>query len=356
MLDANLDENTLEFTGFGFGSHEVNLPTPTSTLSQGVDLDNNLVVRVESSYDPSSRKLTVRFKGIDTRTGEHHEDGFLPPNNNEPEGEGYVSFRVQPKADTPSGTRIVNTATIIFDPHLGQNPPMTTNEHALTLDKQSPNVQVTAMADVQPKPTFTVQWQGEDDASGLEYAEIWYSEDGGAFRLWQTLTPSETRQQTGSATFTGKFGYTYRFYAAGRDRVGNRAADPSSAQATTIAGAAPNLAAGLQLIALPVASEDADAKRVLNFEADKLAVYDPASGYIRYPNTSLQVGQGYWVQLPSAQRPVDGQTAGKAAGASPCAYITVTIAQRLPSVSPPADGGFRSAYRRNRHLPRKQQA
>ncbi len=125
-------------TQFGFGNRHVTLPAPASRLSQGVDLGNNLVVRVESSYDPSTRKLRVVFKGIDTRTGDYYDDGFLPPNNNEPEGEGYVSFRIRPKAGVDSGTRIVNKATITFDPHLGSNPAMETNEHVLTLDKQAP--------------------------------------------------------------------------------------------------------------------------------------------------------------------------------------------------------------------------
>lgn len=303
ILDENLDGSTLVFTGFGFGSNEVVLPVPSASLSQGVDLGNNLVVRVEGSYDPSSRKVTVRFKGIDTRTGEHYEDGFLPPNNNEPEGEGYVSFRVLPKADVPSGTRIVNKATITFDPHLGSNPPMETNEHALTLDKQAPDVTIAEIAGQQPKPTFTVGWQGTDDSSGIVQAEIYYSTDGGAFQLWRALSPEESRQQTGSATFQGKFGYTYRFYAVGGDKVGNRSTVPAEPQAIVSAGVAPEVPAGLRLIALPVVSEEADAKQVLSFDTDKLAAYVPGTGYARYPNAALQVGRGYWVQLPSAQRP-----------------------------------------------------
>ncbi len=303
ILDANLDETTLEFTAFGFGSNDIRLSAPVRALSQGVDLGNNLVVRVESSYDPATRKLTVRFRGIDTRTGEHHENGFLPPNVNEPEGEGYVSFRIQPKADTPSGTRIVNTATILFDPHLGGNPPMTTNEHAVTIDKQSPAVTVRNLREVEPKPRFRVEWEGADDASGIEGTEIWYSENGGPFQLWQVLQPGETRSDIGSSMFAGKFGYTYRFYAVARDRVNNRSDHPSSPQTSTTAGAAPTIPAGLQLIALPVVSEDADARRVLNFEADKLAGYASGTGYVRYPNTSLGVGRGYWVQMPNAQVP-----------------------------------------------------
>jgi len=290
-------------TQFGFGNRHVTLPAPASRLSQGVDLGNNLVVRVESSYDPSTRKLRVVFKGIDTRTGDYYDDGFLPPNNNEPEGEGYVSFRIRPKAGVDSGTRIVNKATITFDPHLGSHPAMETNEHVLTLDKQAPQVRIAEMPGVQNKPTFSVGWEGTDDASGVTQAEVWYSANGGALQLWQAFTPDDSRQQTGSAVFKGKFGYTYRFYALGEDKVGNRMAMPAEPQATTTAGVAPEVSAGLRLIALPVVSEEPNAQRVLGFEADKLAVYEPASGYVRYPNVALQVGRGYWVQLPAAQRP-----------------------------------------------------
>jgi WD40 repeat protein len=313
-LDANLDGSTLVFTGFGFGDHEVTLPVPLSTLSQGIDLGNNLVVRVEGGYDPSTSQITVRFKGIDTRTGEHYEGGFLPPNRNEPEGEGYVSFRIQPKADIESGARIVNKATITFDPHLGSNPPMETNEHVLTLDKQAPQVAIVDMPAVQNKPIFPLGWQGSDDSSGIKQVEVWYDADGSPLRLWHALSPQEGSPQAGSATFQGRFGYTYRFYAVGEDKVGNRVSIPVEPQAVVTAGLAPEVPSGLRLIALPVLSEEADAKRVLAFDADKMGTYHPGTGdYVRYPNATLQVGRGYWVQLPNAQRPsIRGEVADEA--------------------------------------------
>jgi len=302
ILDESLDDNTLEFTAFGFGNHTVMLSSPVSKLSQGVQVNDNLVVRVESNYDPSTRKLRVVFKGIDTRTGEHYDDGFLPPNNNEPEGEGFVSFRIRPKADVASSTRIVNKATITFDPHLGTNPPMETNEHALTLDKQAPQVRIVNMPAVQGGPNFTVVWEGSDDASGVKQIEIWYSANGGALQLWQVLQPGEGRQETGgSATFTGKFGYTYRFYAVGEDKVGNRSPYPDQPQATTRAGTPPKINAGLRMVSLPVISEITDPKEVFAFDTDKWAWYDPATKqYVRYPNasaTALQVGKGFWARF-----------------------------------------------------------
>ena len=40
---------------------------------------------------------------------------WLPPNQTPPEGEGYVSFSISPKADLPLGTEIANEAYIRFD-------------------------------------------------------------------------------------------------------------------------------------------------------------------------------------------------------------------------------------------------
>ena len=245
--------------------------------------------------------MAITFKGIDPDTGEHHPDGFLPPNVNPPEGEGYVTFRIRPKADAASGTVIKNKATIVFDPHLGVNPPMETNEHILTLDKQPPTVQVVALPSEHPLPSFPVQWEGIDDASGIAQAQIWFSENGGPFQLFQVLEPGETRKVSGRATFKGKFGYEYCFYAVGVDKVGNRSPHPEQPQATAHAGTPPQISAELRMVSLPVISEITDPKQVFAFDADKWAWYDPtAKQYVRYPATpasTLQVGKGFWARF-----------------------------------------------------------
>lgn len=56
------------------------------------------------SYDVSGNTVTFRFVGID-----------LPPNQNPPEGEGFVSFGVRPDAGLDPGTEIRNDASIVFD-------------------------------------------------------------------------------------------------------------------------------------------------------------------------------------------------------------------------------------------------
>ncbi len=309
VLQSELDLDSLTFTRFGVGNHQRMLPEGTQRLAEDVDLRpaRNLIIQVRSRLDPVTRKLTVTFKGVEPTTGAHHPDGFLPPNVNPPEGEGYVTFQIRPKADAPSGTVIRNKANIIFDPHLGVNPPMETNEHVLTLDKQAPTVQVAAMPSQQPLPFFPVQWEGTDDASGIANAQIWFSEDGGPFQLFQVVEPSETRQVSGRATFKGRFGHQYRFYAVARDKVGNEQPHPDRPQATTRAGRPPTITAGLKMVTLPVISEITDPKTVFDFAENRWAWYDPTTReYVLYPAGSafaLQVGKGFWARFSQAVTP-----------------------------------------------------
>ncbi|MCS7225340.1 MAG: DUF11 domain-containing protein, partial [Armatimonadetes bacterium] len=124
ILPDSLDLESLTFTQWGVGDRVLSVRPGTRQLAEDLDLRpaQNLILQVRSRLDPATRKLTVTFKGIDPATGEHHPDGFLPPNVNAPQGEGFVSFQIRPRADLASGTVITNKATIIFDPHLGVNP------------------------------------------------------------------------------------------------------------------------------------------------------------------------------------------------------------------------------------------
>ena len=65
------------------------------------------------SVTTSGQTATFRFVGID-----------LPPNVNEPEGQGFVTFSVEPRAGLETGAEIRNDAEIVFD----FNPPISTPE------------------------------------------------------------------------------------------------------------------------------------------------------------------------------------------------------------------------------------
>ncbi len=97
-----------------------------------------------------------------------------------------------------------------------------------TVDATAPTSTVTALPAF-TEPTFTVSWSGQDYAggSGLASFNVYDSDNGGAFTLWQSDTTAT------SATFTGQDGHTYGFYSVATDNVGNVQATPTSAQATS---------------------------------------------------------------------------------------------------------------------------
>jgi len=154
----------------------------------------------------------------------------LPPNKNPPEGEGWVTFLIQPKMELSSGTTIRNKATIVFD----FNPPISTGEVYTTIDALPPSSQVTVLPDTTRSTEFTLHWWGEDDSlgSGIKDYTIYVSEDGGVYKEW--LTTSDT-----TATFTGKDHHTYSFYSISQDNVGNIESTPVGADAQTIVMAIP---------------------------------------------------------------------------------------------------------------------
>jgi hypothetical protein len=96
------------------------------------------------------------------------------------------------------------------------------------VDAVPPTSSVQALPAVLVSQSFTVTWSGSDNVggSGLASYDVYVSVDGGAFTRWQSGTT-----QT-SATYTGTLGHTYGFYSVATDKVGNRQATPTTAQAS----------------------------------------------------------------------------------------------------------------------------
>jgi hypothetical protein len=148
--------------------------------------------------------------------------GFLPPNKNPPEGEGWVKYRIKVKPGTPHKSEIHNKAIITFD----ENPPVETNDVFNTVDSISPESYVLPLPPESP-PSFIVNWTGNDDGSGIKDYTIWFSKDGGPWVIWLPLT-RET-----SALFVGEPGHTYAFYSIAHDNVGNKEEPPETPDAVT---------------------------------------------------------------------------------------------------------------------------
>jgi hypothetical protein len=308
-LPEALDPSTLEFFEVQIGNKRVGLPAGTNALNTQIDLrpERPVVVRVVSSYDANTRKLSVRFSGIDPNTNDYYQEGFLPPNTNPPQGEGAVRFRIRPRSDAESGTVIANRASIIFDPHLGANPPIVTNTHTLTLDKQPPSIALeTPSSTTLPTTKATLRWSATDDASGVAEVEIWAQEGSNARRVGQTNAAGE-RTESGTVTIRARrFGDETRLITRGRDRVGNTQPFSDTPQLTLRFGQPPQFSAGLHLIGIPVQLDNPDVQSLFGFQNKQWATYNPATGqYVQHPDsaTAAQIGRGYWVLLPNAVQP-----------------------------------------------------
>ena len=135
QLDTSvIDISTLKLLDVSFGSKTVTPSEATADLFAVVDLrpEQELIVNIETTLNTETGLLTWYFTSIDPATGELPTDalaGFLPPNTNPPEGEGFVMFTVQLTPDLPLGTKIENEATIIFD----TNEPIQTNTWVNTI-------------------------------------------------------------------------------------------------------------------------------------------------------------------------------------------------------------------------------
>lgn len=140
QLDTDVfDLSTFMFTRFSFGNTAVSTPVESNPHTNDVPFDvdgnptttnDNIIVRIVAGLQTNPfladyGVLTCSMASLDPATGLPPLDpniGFLPPNQNPPEGEGGVAFRIKPLSNLASGALITNTAKIESD----ANPPIWT--------------------------------------------------------------------------------------------------------------------------------------------------------------------------------------------------------------------------------------
>ena len=229
QLSPNLDWSTFQLGTIGFGSYVVNVPAGLTSYSTRVDATATLgvYVDVDASLNLSTGLLTVTFTSLDPTTLDTPANplvGFLPPDTNPPNGEGYINYTIQPKAGLATGATLDAQASIVFDTNAAIATPQIVN----TIDTTTPTSTVTALPSTTTTPSFTVSWSGSDGAgSGIADYNVYVSDDGGAFTLFQSETTAT------SATFTGQVGHTYGFYSVATSNVGLVQPTPAGAQAST---------------------------------------------------------------------------------------------------------------------------
>jgi WD40 repeat protein/subtilase family serine protease len=236
QLDPDLDWRTFEVGTISFrgGRYTVEAPAGQRFFQTEVQMreeDGGLRVQILAGVDITTGQVTFRLTAIDPQTGEPPTSpllGILPPNNEQREGEGFVTFRVKPKRTVPTGTVITNSATIVFD----TEEPLTTNEVFNTIDALPPTTALEVSATYTNRTSFMVRWSGADDegGSGLRSYTVWVSVDGEPFRVWLndvTFTQAPFDAQSGC--------HTYAFYVTASDNAGNLTPTPEVPQAVIVA-------------------------------------------------------------------------------------------------------------------------
>ncbi len=165
----------------------------------------------------STGLLTVDFVSLDPLTGQAPTglfDGFVYPESQSLIGsDGYVQYTMALNAGLATGTTINQQASVVFDTQRAVEHGAVTN----TIDAGPPSSSVAALPPEETSTSFTVTWSGQDvpGGSGIAYFNVYVSDDGGPYSLWQSDTTAT------SAIFTGTLDDTYSFYSVATDNVGN---------------------------------------------------------------------------------------------------------------------------------------
>lgn len=138
----------------------------------------------------------------------------LLPNITPPEGEGFVSFSVELKKDLPTGTKIENAASIVFD----MNPPIQTNTWTNIIDLIEPKTVMNPIYYSGGNEIITVSCSSSDNlqGSGLNRFLFFASVNYGPFTL-----AGESFHNSMDYEISATEKNTYRFYALAIDNVEN---------------------------------------------------------------------------------------------------------------------------------------
>lgn len=242
--DANLNAQTItvsdtlnksyyNYSTFGFTSVSVGdsiyaLSSPATSFIHDFDFTAQYGVkaRVTATFDTTTGVAEWKFLSIDPVTNQATTNalaGFLPPDVNSPEGQGYVSFIVRQNPNLKTGDTAHNKATIVFD----YNPAITTNSWQNVFDYIFPASKVKALPSEENDTTFNVQWNGTDNLSGIRSYDVYYSMNGGAYQLWLSGV------SVTDSNFTGQPDSIYSFYSIATDNAGNIEPAKTIAEATT---------------------------------------------------------------------------------------------------------------------------
>lgn len=220
FITDTLDSTKFDLSCFSFGSYGwgdtviLQEEGVIREFSHDVDLrpEKELIVRISGKLDTVNSVVKVDFISLNPTTMEEEEDpmiGFLPPNDENHEGEGFVSFSIGIKPITATGQTIENRACIVFD----ANEPIITNEYVNTFDLDKPQSNINSL--FIENDNIALSWDGTDVGSGVAYYDIWMQKDD---EPWQALCFHSTETSATIPVVSGDVA-TYKFYCISTDNT-----------------------------------------------------------------------------------------------------------------------------------------
>ena len=215
VLDASkYDFSTFSFTGFGWAEQSYTVGgSKTKEFTRDITYNvkgQDILVRVTGQFDEKTGAVNWSFVSL-KKNGDEIDDpdlGFLLPNNDNRDGEGFVSFIIEHKTNPANGSTISNKATIVFD----ANDPIVTNTYVNTFDTDYPSSQITKVEEKNGQLVVTVS--GSDATSGIGSYHIYAFKNGGEAELVATITEGN------QATFACDPGTKYGLCVIATDNVG----------------------------------------------------------------------------------------------------------------------------------------
>ena len=206
---------------FGFGSFVFTVPSNVSSYSQRLDVSDSLGVWVDvnAGIDIVHNQLFWIFQSIDPATGAEpasSQMGFLPINDSQEHGQGYVSFYIAPANNVTTGDTIGAEAVIVFD----DNAPIGTNVWTNTFDAVAPASTLHANMNAADSLYCTFSFEAQDDpnGSGVRDVEVYVSVNNENYFSIGNAHPDST------LSYALENGIYYQFMSIATDNVGNKEA------------------------------------------------------------------------------------------------------------------------------------
>ncbi len=228
-----LDKDKFDFSTFSFGpfGYGDNSFFPLNGLKEyTLEIDSlkteGVLLRVSAKFDTATGIAYWQYITLDTNTMDYPEDpdaGFLPPNKNSPEGEGFVSFNIVPFKTLADNEEINNKAKIVFD----LNEPIWTNTYTNHLDLSPPVSKLTEIQSTWETDLYRFFIDAADSLSGIRNYTLFASKNDSAYKpvLITNQNPFYYKCEPG---------IVYNFFSIAQDSVSNTEPMKSESEVNTL--------------------------------------------------------------------------------------------------------------------------